>query len=185
MAKRGETREVILNAAEKVFFANGYEKTSVKMILQEADIVTGSFYHFFSSKEALFEAVVERYLEGYAEKIRKILADETLGIKEILERIMGEFRKTMDTYTDVLQAENLHWTVQYALHDRTLETIAVPLAEALGRLKEQGKIHCDLPVDDRTLAWILLRGSEAIIHDETQKEKRDALMEFWKSILSF
>lgn len=53
MAKKGETREVILDAAEKVFFQNGFEKTSVKMILEEAKIVTGSFYHFFPSKEAL------------------------------------------------------------------------------------------------------------------------------------
>ena len=43
MAKKGETREVILDAAEKVFFQNGFEKTSVKMILEEAKIVTGSF----------------------------------------------------------------------------------------------------------------------------------------------
>ena len=185
MAKRGETREVILNAAEKVFFANGYEKTSVKMILQEADIVTGSFYHFFASKEALFEAVVERYLEGYAGTVRKVLEDESLEMEEIIDRVLEEFRKTMDTYNNVLQADNLHWTVQYALHDRTLETIAVPLSGTLARLKAQGTIQSSLPVDDGTLAMILLRGSEAIIHGETQKEKQEALMEFWKSILSF
>ena len=69
MAKKGETREVILDAAEKVFFQNGFEKTSVKMILEEAQIVTGSFYHFFPSKEALFEAVTERFLNAYAERI--------------------------------------------------------------------------------------------------------------------
>ncbi len=40
MAKRGETREIILKAATKVFFENGFEKTSVKMILSEANIVT-------------------------------------------------------------------------------------------------------------------------------------------------
>ena len=40
MAKRGETRETILQAATKAFFENGFEKTSVKMILEEAHIVT-------------------------------------------------------------------------------------------------------------------------------------------------
>ena len=55
MAKRGETREKIIAAATKVFFEHGYEDASVKMIIDEAGIVTGSFYHFFPSKEANFE----------------------------------------------------------------------------------------------------------------------------------
>ena len=69
MAKRGETREIIINAATKVFFKYGFERTSVKMILEEAGVVTGSFYHFFPSKEDLFEAVIEKYLQGYSQRI--------------------------------------------------------------------------------------------------------------------
>ena len=135
--------------------------------------------------QALFEAVVERYLEGYAGTVRKVLEDESLGMEEIIDRVLVEFRKAMDTYNNILQAENLHWTVQYALHDRTLETIAVPLSKTLARLKAQGMIQCSLPVDDGTLAMILLRGSEAVLHGKAQKDIRSALMEFWKSILSF
>ena len=69
MAKKGETREKILNAATKVFFENGFEATSVKMILDEANVVTGSFYHFFPSKENLFENVVEKFLQNYTERM--------------------------------------------------------------------------------------------------------------------
>ena len=53
MAKRGETRQKIIYAAGKVFFEHGYEEASVKMIIEEAGVVTGSFYHFFPSKEIL------------------------------------------------------------------------------------------------------------------------------------
>ena len=90
MAKKGETREVILDAAEKVFFQNGFEKTSVKMILEEAKIVTGSFYHFFPSKEALFEAVTERFLNAYAERIGGILGVFLgLSLSYALCRVIG------------------------------------------------------------------------------------------------
>lgn len=34
MAKRSETGEVILKAATKVFFENGFEKNSVKLIIK-------------------------------------------------------------------------------------------------------------------------------------------------------
>ena len=80
MAKRGETRDVIIQAAAKVFFENGFEKTSVKMILEEAHVVTGSFYHFFASKEALFEAVAESFMEAYTRRVSAILDDDTLNM---------------------------------------------------------------------------------------------------------
>ena len=76
MAKKGETREKILNAATKVFFENGFEATSVKMILDEANVVTGSFYHFFPSKENLFENVVEKFLHNYTESVSLILGND-------------------------------------------------------------------------------------------------------------
>ena len=133
MAKKGETREVILDAAEKVFFQNGFEKTSVKMILEEAQIVTGSFYHFFPSKEALFEAVTERFLNAYAERIGGILGDESLSFRQIIRMIPEEMGRSAEIFYHVLQGDKLHWTVRNALHDRTLEAMVQPLAGALRR----------------------------------------------------
>ncbi len=94
MAKRGETREKIISAATEVFFTNGFEATSVKMILEKAGIVTGSFYHFFASKEELFEAVVEHFLQNYADRVGIILNDETLDIHRQLQCLFQELKKT-------------------------------------------------------------------------------------------
>ena len=123
MAKRGETKEKIIDAATKVFFQNGFEKTSVKMILEEAGVVTGSFYHFFTSKEELFEAVVEKYLRGYSERIGNILFDESLGIEQIINKILEELQSTSKEYYLKLQGDKLHWTVQSALHEITIEAL--------------------------------------------------------------
>lgn len=193
MTKRGVTKESILKAAAKVFFENGYEKTTVNMILAEAHAVTGSFYHFFASKEALFEAVTERFLEEYAETFRSIAADETLTMEQMLDRFFNELQKTMTAYYSALQADRLHWTVQYALHDRTLEQMAGPLAEAIGRMKREGIIKSFLDAEDDVLAGILLRGSEAVIHGGSRhyhsgygsQQLRSELIAFWKRIIEF
>ena len=108
MAKRGETRENILQAATKVFFENGFEKTSVKMILEEAHIVTGSFYHFFPSKEDLFEAVVESFLQQYTQRVRSILDDEALDAKQIAEKVLEELKTSGEKYYTELQGDKLH-----------------------------------------------------------------------------
>ncbi|MCR5449043.1 MAG: TetR/AcrR family transcriptional regulator [Solobacterium sp.] len=193
MAKRGITRENIIDAAAKVFLTYGYEQTSVRMILEEADVVTGSFYHFFPSKEALFEAVIERFLDGYTQRISAILNDENMEMEEIMEKILNELKETARMYYDVLQGDRLHWTVQTALHDRTLAALVQPMAQALARLQAEGTVRSHLHVDDMTLAGILINGTEAILHStgehdpgrySTEKTRND-LMEFWKRIISF
>ena len=193
MSKRGETRDVIIQAAAKVFFENGFEKTSVKMILEEAHVVTGSFYHFFASKEALFEAVAENFMEAYTRRVSAILDDDTLDMGQIIDRFLNELGRTADSWYRMFQGDKLHWTVRSALHDRTLEAMAVPLARALARLKESGSVGNTLDVDDLTLARILIKGSEAIIWSKMpsdpvylKSEKlRNTLTEYWKKIISF
>ena len=191
MAKRGETRETILQAATKAFFDFGFEKTSVKMILEEAHIVTGSFYHFFPSKEDLFEAVVEAFLQQYAQRVRSILDDEALDAKQIAEKVLEELKTSGEKYYTELQGDKLHWTIQLALHEMTLQAMEEPLTRALSRLKENEKIKSCLDVDDKTLARILIKGSEAVIHHEDntgaewfRSEKlNDNLIRFWNRII--
>ena len=193
MAKRGETKETIINAAEKLFFKNGFERTTVKMILEEARVVTGSFYHFFPSKEMLFEDVVERFLIQYERRIRAILENESLSVNQIIEGILREMSQSAEAYYNVLEGDRLHWTIQSALHERTLTAMIEPLSNALARLKECGEIKSNLNVGDRTLAAILIKGSAAIIYSEAAEGSarfrseniHRKLTEFWKHILRF
>jgi len=55
-ARRGE----LLATAERLFYANGYEKTSVQDILTEMNYSKGGFYHHFDSKLAVLEAICEQ-----------------------------------------------------------------------------------------------------------------------------
>lgn len=49
--KKEETRQAILAAASELFKEKGYEATSVDEIVNRADIVKGTFYYHFESKE--------------------------------------------------------------------------------------------------------------------------------------
>lgn len=164
MAKRGETKEKIMDAAAKVFFEFGFEAASVKMILEEAGVVTGSFYHFFASKEDLFEQVVERFLQNYTETVCRILKNNALGVDEQFSLFLREIEAASKTYYNVLEGDRLHWTVQHALHNKTVEALVAPLSEMLARRIKEGTLESRLNVDTTTLAAILVRGIEAIFH---------------------
>ena len=49
--KKDETRRSILASAQSLFKQKGYEATSVDEIVQAADLVKGTFYYHFDSKE--------------------------------------------------------------------------------------------------------------------------------------
>lgn len=171
MAKRGETREKIIKAATKVFFERGYEETSVRMIQEEANVVTGSFYHFFPSKELLFEAVVEQFLVGYSERINAVLESEELGIVECMEEFLKEMQNSASIYYEVLQGDKLHWTIQHALHNKTIEIIVSFVQVKLEKSISEGKIISRLDTDTKTLAAIFVKGIEAIVHSGKETGK--------------
>ncbi len=57
------TRVRILESASRLFHEQGYAATGVATILREANVNSGSLYHFFAGKEALLEGVLNWYLE--------------------------------------------------------------------------------------------------------------------------
>lgn len=58
-APPSETKARILRAAFQLFHEQGYNATSVSTILRQADVNAGSMYHFFPSKEAVLQGVLE------------------------------------------------------------------------------------------------------------------------------
>ncbi|MGY6496949.1 MAG: TetR/AcrR family transcriptional regulator [Microcella sp.] len=54
-------RDAIVEAAFRLFLERGYEATSLARILQTVPYSKGAVYHHFASKEALLDAVIERF----------------------------------------------------------------------------------------------------------------------------
>jgi AcrR family transcriptional regulator len=60
------TRERLIQAGRELFGAHGYEDTSISAILEAAGVTRGSLYHHFETKEALFDAVLDRVVAEIA-----------------------------------------------------------------------------------------------------------------------
>ena len=57
--KGNTTLESIEQAAMQEFLEKGFQGASLRQIVKNAGVTTGAFYGYFSSKEALFNALVE------------------------------------------------------------------------------------------------------------------------------
>jgi len=58
------TRDRIIESARYLFWEKGFAGTSMADLLAHAGVNSGSFYHFFESKEALLRAVLETYIDA-------------------------------------------------------------------------------------------------------------------------
>ena len=57
------TRERIVEAARYLFWEKGYAATGLAELLAKANANSGSFYHFFDSKDAVLRTVLETYVD--------------------------------------------------------------------------------------------------------------------------
>jgi AcrR family transcriptional regulator len=89
-----ETRERILNAAERLFALRGIASTSMRALTKSAEVNLAAVHYHFGSKEALLDAVIERRAEplnaarNYA--LDRHLADRAPGRPDV-ERVLRAF----------------------------------------------------------------------------------------------
>jgi TetR/AcrR family transcriptional repressor of nem operon len=62
LQKQPGTRDRLIESARYLFWERGFAGTSMADLLNHAQVNSGSFYHFFESKESLLRAVLESYL---------------------------------------------------------------------------------------------------------------------------
>lgn len=84
------TREKILDVASQLFLTKGYEKTTIKNIIDGLEGLTkGAIYHYFDSKEDIFNEVVTTI--GLQNKVifDEIKYDENLNGRQKLSKLVA------------------------------------------------------------------------------------------------
>ena len=77
-SNRASNRDAILMAARHVFAEQGFGGTTVRDIIRRTELASGTFYNYFDSKEAVFEALsveVGEDLRGRLAEARARAAD--------------------------------------------------------------------------------------------------------------
>ena len=81
-------RQQIIDAAEKVIFANGLEQATMDEIAEKAELSKGTLYLYFRNKNELYMAICERGSNMLNSCFAKIFTGNYTGLELI--RLMGE-----------------------------------------------------------------------------------------------
>jgi AcrR family transcriptional regulator len=82
-------RDTFLDAAQQLITAKGYEQMSIQDVLAEAGTSKGAFYHYFDSKAALLEGVIDRMVLDATSQLQPLLDDPH---RTALEKFNGMFQ---------------------------------------------------------------------------------------------
>ncbi len=95
MTDPASTRDRILNAAEALFAERGLAGTAVRDIAAEAGLTAASLYNHFPSKDALYEAVLERGVRPLLELLSQLAQGEQIeGRVDVIDALMEHLART-------------------------------------------------------------------------------------------
>ena len=188
--RSSSTLENIQQAALSEFLEKGFLGASLRQIVKNAGVTTGAFYGYFSSKEALFNALVE----PHAAALMGRFMEAQTSFAELPEEQQPE-------HMGVESSDCVHWMVDYICQHRQPVKLLLCRAEGTGYeqfihnmveveveytlqymevLRHLGK---DIPVLDRSLCHIIASGMfngvfEIVVHDMPREQAQRDVEQF-------
>jgi AcrR family transcriptional regulator len=87
-AAHAERRSAFLDTAQRLIGTKGYEQMTIQDVLNDLGASKGALYHYFDSKQALLEGIVERYAEAMEAHLARCAADPDLTA---IQKLRGFF----------------------------------------------------------------------------------------------
>ena len=94
---RPDIRQHILDTAKPIILGKGFSGVGLSEILTTAEVPKGSFYHYFKSKEAFGEALLEDYFNAYLLQIDSLLTQSNLSAEQ---RLMSYWMNWLTSQSD-------------------------------------------------------------------------------------
>lgn len=176
-------RNEILNVAQRLVFAKGFEQMSIQDILDELHISKGAFYHYFDSKVALLDGLLDRMMDDAEGLLRPIVEDKNLPALEKVQRFFSvASRWKTDRKSFMLDLLRVWYNDANALARQKQETtyvqrIAPMLAEIVHQGIAEGTMNTAYPNQVGGMLWGLAQGIEDDIAEMLLAERlpEDAL----------
>jgi AcrR family transcriptional regulator len=170
-----QKREAVLDSAIGVFGRFGFKKTSVDDLAKAAGLSKPGLYLHFASKEEIFLAAIQKYLDDGLRMVREELARPDVSLADRLEGAMDAwFGRHLATFTpqsfDVIEAGG---RLSPDGIDKYKSAFRAELAKAIANSREFKKTNMCTPQE---IAQVLFQ------FGLTWKEEQPSRAEFMKKV---
>lgn len=158
-----ERRIEIIQTAKQLFSEKGYEATQISDITEKMGVAHGLVYHYFKSKSALFDAVMEEWANDVLVQFIPLLRDTSITVLERLE-LAFKFREDYpkggcaSSLTEIAHRPDFAQAV-HKIRLLLVEKLVPVLAEVIAQGNDDGSLSCPYPGE---AARFCLYGSASI-----------------------
>ena len=154
-----DTRQHILDTAQPIILDKGFTAVGLNQLLSAAAVPKGSFYHYFKSKEAFGEALLDSYFENYQARLDALLKAPGASAAE---RLMNYWQGWLETQcSDAIEAKclavklgsevsDLSESMRLALQ-RGTDAVVARLAVCLDEGRADGSLPAQLDATESAL----------------------------------
>jgi AcrR family transcriptional regulator len=160
--------DAFLDVAQRLIVTKGYQQMSIQDVLDELEASRGALYHYFDSKQALLDGVVERFADEALEIIDPILADSKLPALTKLERVLGGIARFKAEQKELVLAILEVWNsdgnalVRERLRHLTAKRMMPILTLVIRQGVEEGLIASSDPEETARVILYLMQGYQEL-----------------------
>ena len=133
-------RDAFLDATQRLMQTRGFDQLSIQDVLDETDASRGAFYHYFDSKAALLDGVVERMVVDAIAAVGPVVDDADRSAVEKLNGLFSGIASWKAARADLLLALTRVWLSDDTaiVREKFRHGVAASLTPIHARIVEQG-----------------------------------------------
>ncbi|MGN0182637.1 MAG: TetR/AcrR family transcriptional regulator [Candidatus Ornithomonoglobus sp.] len=144
-----DKRNLILDAMQEIMTDNKASGSTISDVAKQAGIAKGGVYYYFSSKDEIIDAVIERAYSEVIEESRAMLADKDMNTIQKLKKIfeISVFPEEGHSHSELLKLLSIQDNV--VIHQKfsviAAKSMTPVLAEVIRQGIDEGILKCDYP----------------------------------------
>jgi len=174
--ERERRKRQILEAAQLVFPANGFRKTTMEDVAREAELSPGTLYLYFNSKEELYASLTFGFLRRFISRLKHI---DTGSEAEPLQIIKGLLDAMVDVYEmdPAMLIHLVHLQSSETLYDipvhlksefkELFRSSREAIAKVVHKAMSIGRVRAANPLILADILWALFSG--VILREESKR----------------
>ena len=157
--RRNMNKIDIIDAAERLFFSKGYNKSTMDEVAKESGFTKRTLYSYFTSKEEIYEKIKERGYLILNDLFLEALEKEKNSSEILKIRVMGysflKFERDYRGYFKSIFESEGYMTECQLLEETTLDMLQTCIKEGVKKGEITDKIDC---VSISLILWSVLMG---------------------------
>ena len=152
---RADARRVILDATESLLVEAGYQRFSIRKLVDRCGYTAPTIYHYFGDKPGLLDALLEERLQRLVQELHRVsLGDDPVANMRATSRAFAHFGLKNPSHYFLLTMPRSPNTEPPPSAEMARAILAQPMSD----LFDQGRLHADNLDEARQVLWTFMHG---------------------------